>query len=568
MRRALRTADMSAGEVRHVEVDGYANRLEDAAEFAAIKAVYGTADGSDSVGKDCSLGSLKGNVGNLEPASGAASLLKACLAVSQGTMPATISWSTLNAEIDAEDNGHRLFVQREARRLSPGGKDSVAVNSFADSGVNVHAIVRGVGEQPRGAVADDEYVFLFSGHSDSVLTAWLRRWSEFLRKQMESGEPLDLARLSISLLRRRPMKCRFGCVARDAQSLHDALSRVTADDGPRPDENSGRAKVADRQETRAASDAHAALAGWMEGFSIDPVGLFGVEAPAPLGLLPVYPFAPRRLWVEADRSGQRAQALPTRLDRPTVGKDAIVAHVVAVVSGMLEMPESKSTAVPDLPRSASTRSRSLRSWSSSMRIWGSNRPRRRRSTIPGSKSWRRTSTSSWSHGPHPGAPTPARREAAKAVEVPRLSEVPRSLMLSSGSPSEDTALAGDLDTMKVVEASQRLRQLLRELLELGTHDPLDDTASFSEIGLNSITIVTLIERVNASFAVELPETAAFDHPNIAELAACVVGLSDEQLPVRASAKNDDEVIDAVLRDLDAGSLGVGDVLARLAEMDA
>ena len=85
------------------------------------------------------IGSVKGNVGHLEAASGVAGLLKAIYSLEHRTVPAHIGMETPNPHIQFEH--WNLEVVRANKPLRPSGRLIVGVNSFGFGGANAHVIL-------------------------------------------------------------------------------------------------------------------------------------------------------------------------------------------------------------------------------------------------------------------------------------------------------------------------------------------------------------------------------------------------------------------------------------------
>jgi 3-oxoacyl-(acyl-carrier-protein) synthase/thioesterase domain-containing protein/acyl carrier protein len=136
-------ASINPDQINYIEVDGYSTKWGDSFEFEGIKNVFSHAE---SAKKQCALGSLKGNIGHLEPASGMASFIKVALSLHNKKFPATISKKKINEFIDIESPSNPLYIAD-----SPIVFDSIrekndpliraGINSFADSGVNVHILL-------------------------------------------------------------------------------------------------------------------------------------------------------------------------------------------------------------------------------------------------------------------------------------------------------------------------------------------------------------------------------------------------------------------------------------------
>ncbi len=86
------------------------------------------------------IGSVKTNIGHLEPASGMAGLLKAALALERGLIPPTLNCDSPSPNIAFEALNLRLL--REAEPL-PGGRRQhyAGVNSFGFGGTNAHVVL-------------------------------------------------------------------------------------------------------------------------------------------------------------------------------------------------------------------------------------------------------------------------------------------------------------------------------------------------------------------------------------------------------------------------------------------
>ncbi len=86
------------------------------------------------------IGSVKSNIGHLEPASGLAGVLKVLLAFRRGTLPASLNCATPNPRIAFDDLN--IEVVTAPRPLLPGPAGVLAgVNSFGFGGTNAHAVL-------------------------------------------------------------------------------------------------------------------------------------------------------------------------------------------------------------------------------------------------------------------------------------------------------------------------------------------------------------------------------------------------------------------------------------------
>src|SRR5436190_16306233 len=135
-----RRGAIDPSHVRYVEAHGTGTPVGDPIEAEAIGAVFGrrgSGDGDDP----CLLGSIKSNIGHLEPAAGIAGLIKATLCVEMGQIPPSLHFETPNPNIRFRELG--IEVAATLRPFPETGLPRLAaVNSFGFGGTNACAIVQ------------------------------------------------------------------------------------------------------------------------------------------------------------------------------------------------------------------------------------------------------------------------------------------------------------------------------------------------------------------------------------------------------------------------------------------
>ena len=122
----------------YLEAHGTGTAAGDPLEAAAI----GSAFGKESLrGRPLLMGSVKANIGHLEPAAGMAGLLKGLLVLLRGKVPPNIHFTTPNPAIDFA--GLNLTVPTRLETLpNLGGGELVSVNSFGFGGTNAHVVLQ------------------------------------------------------------------------------------------------------------------------------------------------------------------------------------------------------------------------------------------------------------------------------------------------------------------------------------------------------------------------------------------------------------------------------------------
>lgn len=190
MRQVCERAGIPPQEVDYVEAHGTGTQVGDPIEARAIGTVFGQCR---QVNEPLPIGSVKSNLGHMEPASGMAGLTKALLVLEHKEIPPSVHSETLNAQIDFA--GLRLEVVRSPKPLPQRDRPlRVAVNSFGFGGANAHVLLEEYRPRRTGqttATAPRLPVpLVFSARSDEALKALAGRYAELLQ---EGVDPCDVA---------------------------------------------------------------------------------------------------------------------------------------------------------------------------------------------------------------------------------------------------------------------------------------------------------------------------------------------------------------------------------------
>jgi len=221
--RVFREHGVCPDDVAYVEAHGTGTAAGDPIEAAAIGRMIGQARSENS---SLLIGSIKTNIGHLEPAAGLAGLAKALLCLNKRQVPPQLHFETPNPDIDFE--GLRIKV---VDKLSPlpatEGRTLAAVNSFGFGGANAHVVVAEPPAPPARQLADLKRPwFIVSGRSASAMQAAAARLSQHLA----ADDQVSLEELSGNLLTRRTWHTyRTAIWADDLVELRRALDAVAAD---------------------------------------------------------------------------------------------------------------------------------------------------------------------------------------------------------------------------------------------------------------------------------------------------------------------------------------------------
>jgi acyl transferase domain-containing protein len=148
MRRALDEAGVDPASVDYVECHGTGTALGDKTEIEACLRAYGRGRA-----RPLRVGSVKSNFGHLLAGAAAPALLKAVLAVREGTLPGSLHLERANPAIDFSAGPVEVVAGAQPWTGPGGGPRRAGVSGFGLGGTNLHAIVEEYRPRPRAVTA-------------------------------------------------------------------------------------------------------------------------------------------------------------------------------------------------------------------------------------------------------------------------------------------------------------------------------------------------------------------------------------------------------------------------------
>ncbi len=145
---ALAHAGVAPADVDYLEAHGAGSSMGDAIEVQAAAAVYGRGRAPE---RPLLVGSVKNNIGHLEPAAGIAGLIKTVLAMNRGAIPRHLHAGGYNPNLDWERLPVRVTTELTAWPPGMGRPPRAGVSALGISGANAHVVVEGRGVLPGGA---------------------------------------------------------------------------------------------------------------------------------------------------------------------------------------------------------------------------------------------------------------------------------------------------------------------------------------------------------------------------------------------------------------------------------
>ena len=206
---ALAMAQAHPESIGFVEAHGSGTPLGDPIEVRALTEAYRASTPRKGY---CYLGSVKSNIGHLDNAAGAASLIKTILAVEHAQIPPTLHFERPNPRLVLETSP---FVVNSRLAEWPGNSAlrRAGVSSLGIGGTNVHMVLEEAPARPRAADAERWKILPLSARTVGALDECASRLAAHLR----ANPGVDLADVAYTLgTGRRQFGYRRAVVAENA----------------------------------------------------------------------------------------------------------------------------------------------------------------------------------------------------------------------------------------------------------------------------------------------------------------------------------------------------------------
>ena len=183
LRSVYQDAAIAADDLAYFEMHGTGTPAGDPVEAAAVGHMVGTRRR-----EPLPIGSVKTNIGHLEPASGMAGLLKAALALERGVLPPSLHCESPNPKIDFAALNLRLVRTAEPILMSS-ERRLAGVNSFGFGGTNAHVVLAAPPPAPRPTEFLPLPPLVISAATEVSLRALVRSWQNSLTTVADTQLP-------------------------------------------------------------------------------------------------------------------------------------------------------------------------------------------------------------------------------------------------------------------------------------------------------------------------------------------------------------------------------------------
>lgn len=314
--KAYRRAGIDPRSVGYVELHGTGTSLGDPIEVDALKKAFAELDAGKAISGDawCGIGSVKSNIGHLEPAGGVAAVIKVLMQIRHRILVKSLHSEELNPYIRLE--GSPFYVVRKTSDWRPVRDDNgqalprrAGVSSFGAGGVNAHVILQEyLPPQPDGKSVGTELscpiIIVLSAKNPERLREKIEQLIDFIdASQLLDSDLLDLAyTLQVG---RDAMKVRLGTIVSSISELRFKLrSHLAGDQKVRDLYTSYNFSEVSDGSTNAGTMTQWFRDGqydkvtefWVSGSTVDWTLLYHGRSPRRVGL-PTYPFAKEQYWI-------------------------------------------------------------------------------------------------------------------------------------------------------------------------------------------------------------------------------------------------------------------------------
>ncbi|OBR11263.1 Reducing polyketide synthase [Colletotrichum higginsianum IMI 349063] len=250
IRQVYESNGLDYDSTQYVEAHGTGTKVGDPIELGAIH---------DTIGRNASesrklyVGSVKANIGHLEPAAGVAGFIKGVLSLEHGMIPPNVHFHKANPRIPFDK--WNMVVPTSLTPWPAAETKRMSVSSFGMGGTNAHVVLEEYQKPAKqltngnsnhnhytsgsGVVVDKKRLFVFSSHDQ----AGIKRVSDTLLRHLanvrrdnptwtpEKGEPEYLANLAHTLsTARSSLGWKASCVASSLSQLEAHLAAAPSEE--------------------------------------------------------------------------------------------------------------------------------------------------------------------------------------------------------------------------------------------------------------------------------------------------------------------------------------------------
>lgn len=194
--RAYQEAGIAPNTITYIEAHGTGTELGDPVEIEglkkAFKELYKVNRITPMESAYCGVGSIKTNIGHLEPAAGIAGILKVILSLKNKKLPASINFKELNPYIDLKNSPFYIVTEtKNWDRLKDKKGNEIprrgGVSSFGFGGANAHIVLEEYEELYPSVPTEEPQIVVLSAKNSERLKEYAADLLAFLSKEQNTA---------------------------------------------------------------------------------------------------------------------------------------------------------------------------------------------------------------------------------------------------------------------------------------------------------------------------------------------------------------------------------------------
>ncbi len=220
IKMAYEDAGVDTRQVKYVEAHGTGTFVGDPIEARSIGKIVGSKREDH-----CYIGSVKSNIGHLEPASGIAGIIKLALAMQNRVIPPNIHFNKPNPNIPFDELKLKVPVEPMKWEEDENGSVYGGINNFGFGGANVHVVLEGL---PKEKAAKREpveklHICTLSARDSQALKELAESYINYFRDKNNTASLEDIC--YSSTVRRTHHNNRLSVVGGSKEEMADHLQK-------------------------------------------------------------------------------------------------------------------------------------------------------------------------------------------------------------------------------------------------------------------------------------------------------------------------------------------------------
>jgi phthiocerol/phenolphthiocerol synthesis type-I polyketide synthase E len=220
IKSAHQIAEVDPRSISYIETHGTGTKLGDPVEIEALNKAF-----NYDTSHQCSIGSLKTNIGHLDAAAGVAGLIKTALSLKNKVIPPSLHFKEPNPEINFKSGP--FHVNSKLKEWLSENPLLAGVSSLGIGGTNAHVILEESFAQEKGSIPKTNQIILYSAKTKSSIEKYHHKLKDFLGK----NKNVDMADLSYTLKTgRNSYRYRKFVICKDNTDAEHQLDKINFDE--------------------------------------------------------------------------------------------------------------------------------------------------------------------------------------------------------------------------------------------------------------------------------------------------------------------------------------------------